>query len=190
MRFYYKKNKAKVLEANKQYRVANPKKFKKYQADYVIRHPERVKESKRHWVENNPIIHSRWSKEHPEKSRQIKREYKQRNSEKLKLQSVLRNRIILALRSQGACKNKRTLELVGCSIRELRAHLESMFDDTMTWENRGYWGWHIDHIKPLSLFDLIDTKQQKLAFHYTNLQPLWMRDNFSKKNKYVAQAES
>ena len=29
-------------------------------------------------------------------------------------------------------------------------------------------------------FDITDTEQQKICFHYTNLQPLWARDNLSK----------
>ena len=160
---------------------------REYQSTYVARHPDRVKESKRRWSENNPIIHGRWNKNNPDKSREIKRAYKLRNIEKIKLQDVLRNRVLLALKSQGVCKNKKTLEMIGCSLGKLRRHLESQFDEKMTWENRGYWGWHIDHIKPISLFNLKDLKQQKLAFHYTNLQPLWLKDNFSKKNKYAPQ---
>jgi hypothetical protein len=53
----------------------------------------------------------------------------------------------------------------------------------MCFENHGQFGWHYDHIKPLTSFDLIDVKQQKLAFHYTNIQPLWWYDNLSKGNK-------
>ena len=55
----------------------------------------------------------------------------------------------------------------------------------MTWDN---WGdWHLDHIIPLSHFDLSDRKQLKQACHYTNMQPLWAADNLSKKDKLVAE---
>jgi hypothetical protein len=48
----------------------------------------------------------------------------------------------------------------------------------MTWDNWTTDGWHIDHIKPLaSSFDLTDRKQFLEACHYTNLQPLWAKDN-------------
>lgn len=47
----------------------------------------------------------------------------------------------------------------------------------------GKHGWHVDHIIPCSSFDLTDIKQQKICFHYTNLQPLWAIDNLKKSNK-------
>jgi hypothetical protein len=54
----------------------------------------------------------------------------------------------------------------------------------MSWNNYGIKGWHIDHIKPCSSFDLSDLEQQKKCFHYTNLQPLWWYDNLIKSDKY------
>jgi hypothetical protein len=53
----------------------------------------------------------------------------------------------------------------------------------MTWENHGKW--HIDHIKPGALFNLINIEEQKKCFHYTNLQPLWASENLSKGCKYI-----
>ena len=55
----------------------------------------------------------------------------------------------------------------------------------MNWNNQGHKGWHIDHIKPCSSFNLTDSKQQEQCFHYTNLQPLWAKKNLSKGKKYV-----
>ena len=49
--------------------------------------------------------------------------------------------------------------------------------------DKGKFGGHIDHIKPLCAFNLMDVEQQKLAFHYTNLQPLWWRENLTKGRK-------
>jgi len=65
----------------------------------------------------------------------------------------------------------------------LIAHLESKFQEGMSWENYGKNGWHLDHIIPLSAFDLTDPEQLKIACHYTNIQPLWARDNLVKSNK-------
>jgi hypothetical protein len=71
--------------------------------------------------------------------------------------------------------------LIGLSLVEFRAYFESHFLPGMTWENHG--DWHIDHKKPCSKFDLSDPDQQRLCFHYTNLQPLWKIDNLRKGAK-------
>jgi hypothetical protein len=49
----------------------------------------------------------------------------------------------------------------------------------MSWENAGS-VWHIDHIRPVASFDLLDLDQQKLCFHYSNLQPLLAAENLAK----------
>lgn len=81
-------------------------------------------------------------------------------------------------------KSGNTLKLIGCSFLELKIYLESQFKEGMTWNNHNLKGWHIDHIKPISLYDLSKEEEQKECFHYTNLQPLWAIDNIKKSNKY------
>jgi len=103
-----------------------------------------------------------------------------------KLACFLRSRIGGGLKSQSAKKLFQTDELLGCSYDFLRRWLESQFTEGMLWNNWNYWGWHIDHIKPLASFDLKDPVQQKEASHYTNLQPLWAKENMSKGSKIVA----
>jgi hypothetical protein len=73
-------------------------------------------------------------------------------------------------------------EILGCTIREAREHFEQKFEPGMSWQNHGEW--HIDHIRPLASFDLTDSKEREKAGHYTNLQPLWAKDNLSKGCKY------
>lgn len=83
-------------------------------------------------------------------------------------------------------KVARTMELIGCTRDELMAHLEKGFTYGMCWDNYGRSGWHIDHILPLASFpDLTDPVQQRRAFHYTNLQPLWALENMSKGKKIL-----
>ena len=101
-----------------------------------------------------------------------------------RLMDLLRGRFKKVVRGERKTENCR--RLVGCSLDELRQHIESQFLPGMTWENRGFDGWHIDHIRPCSSFDLLDPAQQEECFHYTNLQPLWAKDNFSKYNKWEA----
>ena len=91
----------------------------------------------------------------------------------------LRNRLWYALHLKGWQKNSNFDKYIGCTHKELIVYLESKFQPGMTWENKGQW--HIDHIIPLSsatseaqLYDLC---------HYSNLQPLWAKDNIKKGNK-------
>lgn len=82
-------------------------------------------------------------------------------------------------------KTDRSLILIGCSGNQLKLHLEQQFTEGMSWSNYGKDGWEIDHIKPCSLFNMVDPEEQRKCFHYTNLQPLWALDNKIKSNKYV-----
>ena len=79
-----------------------------------------------------------------------------------------------------AQKSDRTIKLLGCSFSELVSYLERQFKEGMSWDNYGRQGWHMDHIVPCAAFDLTDPDQQKKCFHYTNLQPLWAKDNLEK----------
>lgn len=93
----------------------------------------------------------------------------------------LRSRLNQAIRNNA--KAGSAVSDLGCTIPELKAYLESKFQDGMTWDNWSRKGWHIDHIKPLSKFDLNNLVQFKEAVHYINLQPLWAFDNVSKGAK-------
>jgi hypothetical protein len=73
---------------------------------------------------------------------------------------------------------------LGCSIEELKFYLETQFQEGMSWDNYSLNGWHIDHIVPLTYFDLTDRDQLLKACHYTNLQPLWAEDNHRKYNHF------
>lgn len=99
-----------------------------------------------------------------------------------KLMHALRSRINNILKTK--IKKGSAIKDLGCSVEELKVYLESKFQSGMTWENHSKTGWHIDHIRPLSSFDLTKRKQFKEACHYTNLQPLWAIDNLKKNNKY------
>ena len=91
----------------------------------------------------------------------------------------LRTRIAMAIKKN--VKSGKSLDLLGCSIDFLKKYLSDRFQLGMTWDNYGVW--HIDHIRPCSSFNLSDVNQQRICFHYSNLQPLWKRDNLSKGSK-------
>jgi len=127
-----------------------------------------------------------------------KRKYFQENKEKryvyeknrkqkdpiYKLAKHLRSRLWDLLRRQRNIKETSgALKLLGCSVEELWNHLEKQFKPGMTKHNHGLW--HIDHIKPCISFNLTDEKQKKECFHYTNLQPLWAKENLIKGSKKI-----
>jgi predicted nucleic acid-binding Zn ribbon protein len=99
-----------------------------------------------------------------------------RNDIQFKIADNLRSRLSKYVKSDKVS----AVTDLGCSIGELICHIESQFEDGMTWENHGINGWHIDHIVPLCSFDLTDEEQLKKAIHYTNLRPLWGTENRKK----------
>lgn len=110
----------------------------------------------------------------------IYRKKKKQEDFNFRLRCALRSRLSNAIRTH---KTGSAITDLGCSLDELRNYLESKFQKDMTWKNYGKHGWHIDHIKPLSSFDLSDRSQLAQACHYTNLQPLWAIDNLRKGTK-------
>jgi hypothetical protein len=82
---------------------------------------------------------------------------------------------------------KEIFTILGWSLLDLKKHLEGLFTSDMSWSNYGYEGWHVDHVKPLSWFNIvsIQDKSFKDCWSLSNLQPLWKIDNFKKNNHYV-----
>lgn len=95
----------------------------------------------------------------------------------------LRSRVGKAVKVQYADKAFKTMDVIGCSISKLLAHLERQFLPGMTWENYGRQGWHIDHIIPCASFDLSRPDHQKKCFHFSNLRPAWNRYNEGKGSR-------
>lgn len=100
-----------------------------------------------------------------------------------KVADYLRGRIYKAIKAKKNSKLHKSQDLIGCKVDFLMGYLESKFQTGMTWENYGFEGWHIDHVRPCASFDLSKSEEQKACFHYSNLQPLWKRDNLSKGSK-------
>jgi hypothetical protein len=102
-----------------------------------------------------------------------------------KLIKTLRSRLNVAIKTN--IKTGSSVRDLGCTVEQLKQYLESLFKPGMTWENWGIKGWHIDHIKPLSSFNLQDAEEFAKACHYTNLQPMWALENLQKGSKLLPQ---
>ncbi len=156
---YLRRNKERIAEVHKAYRIRN--------VDRI-----RLREKKRVRV----ISPESRRKRNDSRNRRYK------NDIQFYIRVKLSRRIAMALRYSGAYKSANTITLIGCSVPELKQHLEAGFVEGMTWQNRRLW--HIDHIRPCSSFDLSDPIRQKECFHFSNLQPLWSKDNLHKSNKW------
>lgn len=110
---------------------------------------------------------------------------KELESPEYKLERRVRASLIIRLKRHNSQKCTKTWDLIGCTISQLMHHIELQFTPGMTWENHSRDGWHIDHIIPVSHFDMSDQEQQKQCFHYSNLQPLWAADNLKKRDKVL-----
>ena len=139
-------------------------------------------------IKNSEWRKSNWDKVYNQRKesgyckRSRKRWYHKKG--KFNINWVISERIRHRIRNvlNGKVKSKSTLELLGCSIDDLKNHLQSKFYANMSWENYGSY-WHIDHIRPCASFDLQNEEEQHICFHYSNLQPLTAKDNIIKGAK-------
>lgn len=153
---YYLKNKEQIISDTK---------------EYIKLHPEIKKISNKNWYLKNKDYYSAYSRE------------RYNNDINYKLNKRLRTRLSDELRKNIVGKSFRTFDLLGLPIQDFKVYIENKFLPGMSWENWGKYTWHLDHIIPLSSFDLTDPEQQKKAFNYANYQPLWAKDNLQKGSK-------
>ena len=107
-------------------------------------------------------------------------ERKRKEDPSYKLIVILRRRYYNLITS-NPLKKSSVLSLLGCSIEEFRKHIESQFQEGMTWENYGSY-WHLDHIIPCSYFDLSIEENLYICWNWRNFQPLKVEDNLRKSN--------
>lgn len=162
--------------------------------------PENVKISRKRYADTHRREQKEYRENHKEAARIYAKQYYIKNRDKIiarvlkngaaykkhkkltdpvyKLQSLLRTRVWVALKRRS--KKGSAVGLLGCTTEEAMTHIESQFLPGMTFKNWSHAGWHVDHKIPLSAFDLQDKKQLAMACHYTNLQPMWAKENIRK----------
>lgn len=164
---------------------SDPEKYrawmKEYLAEYYQRkrvenpeeHRRMKREAARKWRAQNPqavlACYRRFRERHPDATR------KQCQKIEVRIARNIRNRVYHAIKIGRAGSAVRDL---GCTIEFFKTYIASMFLAGMNWDNYGKW--HLDHIVPLSSFDLSDKEHFLKAVHHTNYQPLWAVDNLKK----------
>ena len=185
-------------ECNKKYNQANADWRREYAKKWHQENAERKREYMKKWHEENAEKVKKYRQENAESLSEKKKKYQQENADKIKVYRKkydknrrnsdplfrmiynLRRRLSSYCRAIKVKKSTRTKEMLGIDLAGFKSHIESKFQEGMTWENYGQW--HVDHIKPLSL---ATTEQEIIELnHYTNLQPLWAAENLKKSNKY------
>lgn len=188
IRIYDREWKRKAWKKNpEKYRETERLRWKRLKArpEWHKKHKEYMKIYLKKWRKDNPKYAEQHRKHANERQRNNgKKIYQQRMKRpNERFTAIIRSRINQALKSQSGRKLANTERLIGITIPELKKYLENKFQIGMNWENHGLYGWHVDHCLPLSSFDLTDSEEQKKAFHFTNLQPLWAKDNLCKHAK-------
>lgn len=160
-------------------RARHPETSRRSVAAYAKRHPDRVKATLDAWRDRN-AEHIREYNNSPEvkAKRKEDRQIWRKTNVRWNLTTRLRKRLDAALKAAKCSKSQSVISLIGCTPEFLIQHLEDQFIGGMSWDNRSEW--HIDHIRPCASFNLSDAAQQQACFHYTNLQPLWAKDNRTK----------
>lgn len=156
---YFAKNKEKVL---------------KYHYDYNAKNPEKKKQADAKW-------HAKQTKKQNAAARARRHKRRMTTDPMYAATTKLRTAIRYSFKRIGKNKPTRTLNLLGCTWEEAKAHIEHLWLEGMSWENHGLHGWHIDHIRPVSSFQ---QHELHLMNHISNLQPLWAKDNLSKSDNW------
>jgi len=200
---YREENKEKRKEYNKKYNQENKEKISLRDKKYREENKEKIDLRMKKYYQKNKEERKKYYQENKEKAKKYREEnkekhkkYYQENKEEAKkyiknrrktdpafrILGNLRSRMRKAVKATEAKKCDNTMDLIGCSPTYLREHIEKQFLEGMSLDNYGFYGWHIDHIIPCDFFDMMSEEEQKACFHFTNLQPLWAKDNLKKSN--------
>ncbi len=176
------------------------KKGRERYAKKVKENPELVKQKRRNYYDKNrntilkkaKIKTREYYKNNKEIIIQKNKEYvknRLKTDACFRMRKSLGCRIRNIIKKQNTKKVDKTINLIGCSLNELKTYIESLFTKGMTWENHGNNGWHIDHIIPCNNFDLTKKEEQYKCFNYKNLRPLWSTTEiavkFGEDNNYI-----
>lgn len=183
---YAERNREKINAHNKKTYEKHKEKRKQYAKDNY----EHIKEVRKLREKDLKEYQKKWQEENREKRNEQAKNW-QRNKKKkdpqYKLNSVISNSICQSLKIFNLSKSKCGWQkAVGYTLEELVKHLEAQFDENMNWDNHGSY-WHIDHIKPKSLFvfESLEDEEFKKCWALNNLQPLEAKENIRKSNKYA-----
>jgi phage-related minor tail protein len=187
---YRQDNKEKLAKYQKQHRQDNREKIAKRQKQYSQDNKEKIAKRMKRYRQANKGELAKYNKQYRQDNKEKIAKRRNKHAKKRKANDPV-FKMICNLRTglwaamSGTRKPKKTMELLGCSKEHLEHHLSAQFTDGMTLENYGEW--QIDHIQPVDSFDHNEPEQVAICWHYTNLQPMWAKDNKRKSNKIISE---
>jgi hypothetical protein len=176
---YRELNKVNVKEREKEYRNKNKEKIKLYKKNYKLLNKEILKEKNKEYRNRNKTLIKNYKENNKEILRKKNNEYvrnKRMSNPKFKLTNTIRTSILKKIKGFGYTKKSKTYDILGCSYEDFKTHIESKFQEWMTWDNHGLYngeekyGWDLDHIIPVS--SSISEEDVIRLNHHTNFQPL------------------
>ena len=169
------------LCAQKNWKRRNKDKVNRYARENYERYKEIKSEKHRIYIqgkgkEKRKKLIEKWKQDGTASKHQKKYYYKIKKDPVryavFKIVNNCRNRVRASAKTKDTKKSQeKKIELIGCTSFFLKRYLEKKFKKGMTWENYGTY-WEVDHIIPLSRFDITIRSERNKANHYTNLQPL------------------
>jgi hypothetical protein len=185
-REYVRRNKEKISSHNKK----SYERHKEKRKQYAKNNYEHVKQVRKLREDDLKKYQKEWQQNNKQKRNEQAKNWqrnRKKNDPKYKIDSVISTSIYQSLKIFNLSKSKcGWQDAVGYTLKELTEHLESQFDESMNWDNYGSY-WHIDHIKPKSLFvfESLEDEQFKQCWALNNLRPLEAKENIRKSNKYM-----
>ena len=161
---YHQKNKEKIAARNAEYRQNNKEKIAAKKVEYAKHNKEKIAARKAEYTQQNRKKNNEYNRN------------RHKNNANAKLANNIRSRINKALK--GHNKSFHTKEILGIDIENYKKWLLFQMTPEMNFNNI-----HIDHVKPISSFDISNDNELLEAFNWRNTQPLLKQDNLRKSNK-------
>jgi len=197
---YHEDNAEKILENKKKYYEDNIEKIKENKKKYYEDNSEKIKNYQKNNAEKIKENQKKYKEENPDKVKENKKKYYEKNkcehdkghgkckicNIQLYLINLQRFHLRKCLKNSNIKKTKPSIEYLDCSVEYFVEYFQKKMNNwnetnevKMNWDNI-----HIDHIKPINAFNLDDENEFLDCCHYTNMQPLLIKDNLSKNCKW------
>lgn len=185
---YREENREKVKATHKAWRDKNREKINAQARERYKENPQAQKERKDRYIASRSEQVKEANRRYRQKNKQARTDYeriKRQTDPVYRFRTSFRCLIGSYLRKKGYTGGKKVWEVVGCDFETFLEYIQNQFEEGMTLDNYGHGKgcWNIDHIIPICTAKT-DEDIERLN-HYTNLRPMWSKDNYKKSKKIL-----